>query len=451
MVTQWGAVLVVLTQALALGQEEFEYKVYGEAPRLLLTERRLRLLKRERERDSIRWQQFHALMAGKAVMPEAGFASALYGVVTGDAAHCRAAAVSAAGARQAALVYDWCKESLPGAAKQALETRLRQTMAAAPATVQEARNRVFAALAAADLDPAGSEKALRSVVEEWWKAKLVPQLKAGRQPFANRDSIYALTELLHVIRDNLRIEMVEQAPAWFDQLSALQMLTCYPASYPAAENDYRIPAYTAAGDPDLNEAALSRAAGLALVAYDANAQANQFLQGWLMLDRFLMRGAFGIVYEFLWANPYQPGLSYYYMPDLFHAHGRLIVRSSWEEDAVWFGYWDGQAQVFQDGKRMAVDLRKPMAPVKVGSTQVLIGQAGLRFETGVAPPPEEEERKTPGEEYAFVLGLKPGGKYDVEVDGEEMYEAAADGGGILSLKFNRGRRVGVRIKEARPL
>ena len=34
-----------------------EYRVYNPHPRLLLTAQRLRLLKRERDRDSMRWHQ----------------------------------------------------------------------------------------------------------------------------------------------------------------------------------------------------------------------------------------------------------------------------------------------------------------------------------------------------------------------------------------------------------
>ena len=41
---------------------------------------------------------------------------------------------------------------------------------------------------------------------------------------------------------------------------------------------------------------------------------TQLLQGFLMNDRFLMRGTLGIAYETMWANPYQPGLSYYHVP-----------------------------------------------------------------------------------------------------------------------------------------
>src|SRR5208283_1075003 len=57
--------------------------VSADHPRLFLRAGRLRLLRRERERHSMRWQQFEALISGKAPMPEPGFAQALYYQVAG--------------------------------------------------------------------------------------------------------------------------------------------------------------------------------------------------------------------------------------------------------------------------------------------------------------------------------------------------------------------------------
>ena len=444
MLTQFA--VPVLALWLGSAQEEYDYKVYSDAPRLLLRERRLRLLRRERERESLRWQQFSLLMEGKAAMPEAGFASALYGIVTNSAESCRAA-VRGAGAdvRQAALVFDWCADQLSQADKASLIARLRPQLAQKTTDMLGARNRVFAALALADLDPAGSEKALREVVEGWWKPHVVPLLTARRYPLTAPDRIYALMEIAHVLRDNLKLELRDTAPAWFDELPALQMLSTYPAPWPATENEYRIPVFEGAGEPDLRLAALSRAASLALVAFDTNAQPQQFLQGWLLLDRFLMRGAFGIPYEFLWANPYQPGLSYYYMPDVYLTHGRLLIRSSWEEDATWFGYWDGKAQFFRDGARSSVNVDSAPGVVEVGDARVYFAGAGMKFDSGELPVDEEARKR---EQLVFILHLKPMAHYDVDVDGEEMTEVAADEGGILALKFARGRKVSVRVKPA---
>ena len=47
-----------------------DFKVYTERPRLLLNQRRLKLLRRERDRQSLRWNQFELLMKGKAALPE---------------------------------------------------------------------------------------------------------------------------------------------------------------------------------------------------------------------------------------------------------------------------------------------------------------------------------------------------------------------------------------------
>ncbi len=58
-------------------QSEDEFRVYTEHPRLILTAQRLRLLKRERERESQRWRQFELLVKGSANLPEPGFALAL--------------------------------------------------------------------------------------------------------------------------------------------------------------------------------------------------------------------------------------------------------------------------------------------------------------------------------------------------------------------------------------
>src|ERR1700685_3223784 len=53
------------------------FKVYTEGPRLLLRPQRLRLLRRERERRSLRWDQFETLWTANAPFPEPGWVPAL--------------------------------------------------------------------------------------------------------------------------------------------------------------------------------------------------------------------------------------------------------------------------------------------------------------------------------------------------------------------------------------
>ena len=54
------ALLLALSAAGQTTDEDFH--VYKDHPRLILTAQRLKLLRRERERQSPRWQQFDALM-----------------------------------------------------------------------------------------------------------------------------------------------------------------------------------------------------------------------------------------------------------------------------------------------------------------------------------------------------------------------------------------------------
>ena len=76
--------LSLLLATAALAQDE--YRVYTEHPRLFLTAQRLRLLKRERDRESMRWRQFDLLVRAAAEMREPGFALGLHYAVSGDAA-----------------------------------------------------------------------------------------------------------------------------------------------------------------------------------------------------------------------------------------------------------------------------------------------------------------------------------------------------------------------------
>src|SRR5579871_5204766 len=100
-VTQWGfsmratifACLCLVAAAIPVAAQSSleEYRVYNSHPRLLLTTQRLRLLKRERDRDSMRWRQFSLLVRSAAQLPEQGFANALAYVVTGDDAFAKRA------------------------------------------------------------------------------------------------------------------------------------------------------------------------------------------------------------------------------------------------------------------------------------------------------------------------------------------------------------------------
>ena len=248
--------------------------------------------------------------------------------------------------------------------------------------------------------------------------------------------------MLHALRDNLKIDLRESAAAYFKDLPLAHLTGHYPAPFAGPENEFLIPVYLHDGNPDPADAAMSRAAGLAMVAYDTNALESQLLQGWLMRDRFMMRGSLGAVYEFLWANPYQPGLNYDQVPLVFHEPytGEVFARTSWDEDATWIGYFEGRLQLFQNGR---------LQTLRAGRG----GQPRSRSEPRPSPA---RPRGTPRSsawriETLFVLGLAPRSEYAVEIDDQELEFLDTDAGGTLMVPASGSADVGVRVKLRGPI
>ncbi len=434
-----------LLLAAGCGQaQDEELRVYTEHPRLILTAQRLRLLKRERERESQRWRQFELLVKGSANLPEPGFALALYYAVADDNAAGKRAVEWALGPaddlRQLALVYDWCQPILTPQQSAALAAKIRRRLSQRPAGngLLAQRDRVLALIATTDDPQHPEEVPLGDFVRQWWRAGFARSL-AGGATLPQLSDVYPLLEILHAVRDNLRIDLREDALNYFAHLPTYLIAANYPAPYRAPENEFRIPVYLGAGQPDLQGAALARAAGLSMVAYDNNGLENQFLQGWLIQDRFLMMTPFGAPYEFLWANPYQPGLSYYQLPLVFHDpnSGALFVRSAWDEDADWFGLYAGEAQLFHDGHVTVVNQgasgSSAPKPLQLGDSSVILGRTPFQFSMDGGT--------------ILAIGLKPRQKYLVETDDEEMREISTDRAGTFVLQYPSGRVAGIRVHE----
>ncbi|MEO8096312.1 MAG: hypothetical protein ABI811_01315 [Acidobacteriota bacterium] len=423
-------------QAQNAANDADDFHVYRDAPRLLLNAQRLRLLERERERQSVRWQAFDALISGQAPMPEAGFAWSLYYRVAhsdtaGRNAITWALSDGARDLRQLALVFDWCGPLLTKAEADRLATKIQAGMAQPATTVQGQAARAFAAIALADRLPDAGDSVLRDIAR-WWRTTVI----VNGQPQVARDQLYPLLELLHAIRDNTRVDLRQTAPDYFTTLPLDYIAGHYPAPYPSAENDFRVPVFSGSGEPDVTLAARSRAAGLALVALDTNAVNHQYVQGFVMSDRFIMRGAYGVPYEFLWANPYQPGLAYQTLPLAFHDEitGHVFARTDWEEDAVWIGYFDGVLQMFRDGGIQTLRRGSVIAPIHIGTAVVMVSgdtnTARLRLDS----------------QNLFVLGLAPLTEYGVEIDDQELEYLTTDIGGTLVVKVPEGTDAGVRLR-----
>ncbi|HWE48895.1 MAG TPA: hypothetical protein VG273_03855 [Bryobacteraceae bacterium] len=434
-----------------LGQNRPDsFKVYSESPRLLLRPARLKLLRRERERRSLRWDQFETLWTAGAQFPELGLAQALRYQIAGDRDSGTRAVAWAVGpgadVRQIALIADWCGPLISKEDLGLIQTKLRREIADSKSvkTLADARNKLFAAVVLSDSEPAGSEKAIEGIYDGFWTGSLIPALRGARDTVPNPDA-YALMEIMHVFRDNLNFDLRETFPKWFEQHPILHLMAHYPAPWPDADNEFRIPADETieSRGPDVRKAALSRAAELAMVAYDANIASSQLLQGWLTNDRFLMRGTFGMPYELLWANPYQPGLSYQHVPLALHDEigGQLYVRSSWDDDASWIGFFKGQLQLFQNGSVTRIDPQLSREPLDIDAAVVFFARNSKRFQT---PAPRVAEADASN---VFMVGLERGRPYHVEIDGEEMVEETADPGGIIFLRGIPGA-TGVRLGPA---
>ena len=437
----------VLLAALAAGSVMAqEFRVYTEHPRLFLQPRKLGLLQKEKQRQSVRWQQFETLIKAEGALPEPGLANALYSQVSGDTSYCAKAVdwaqTDGAGLRELALVFDWCQPSLTERTSEALATKIERGIQAASkdSSIPAVRDRVLAAVALAERSPGLSEQQLRLAVEQWWRGQMVSAFNNGRDAIP-RDQLLALFDILHAVRDNLKLDLRDSAPGYFGDLPASLMLSYYPSPYPAAENQYYVPAVKGGGQPDVRRAALARAAGLCLVSYDAASEEQQFLQGWLTQDRFMLRSAFGAPYEFLWENPYQPGLSYYHFPLFFHnkSVGALFLRSSWDEDATWLGYLDGELQIFdKDGLKIVAN-QPASKPIRIGNAAVYVLSGERSFRV---TPPEVDT--------VFFLGLRPNAAYAVEVQGEKKSTGKTDPGGILAVSVLERPGAEVRIRETAP-
>jgi hypothetical protein len=430
------SILGAIPAARALAQTRPDsFRVYSDSPRLFLRPARLKLLRREKERQSLRWEQFETLWNGNAPFLEPGWSAALRYQIAQDEATGRRAIAWAIGAqatdvRQLALVADWCAPLLSGSDQTRIFAKLQRALnGPAPKTLGDARNKMFAAIALSEVQPDAAEKAIRDVFENYWLTTFLPPVREARAQVTNADAC-AMMELLHVFRDNLNFDLRDTFPAWFKEYPLVHLMAHYPPPFPAAENEYRIPAERdiQKTGPDLSHAALSRAAELAMVAFDSNSPETQLLQGFLMNDRFAMRGTFGIAYELMWANPYQPGLSYYHVPLAIHdaIGGQLFVRSTWEDDASWIGFFDGQLQLFADGSVTRIDPSLAHEPMDIEEATVFFARNTKKFKVPVRKTEEALDD-------VFIVGLDPKKPYHIEVDGEEMMEDFADPGGIVYL------------------
>ena len=91
------------------------------------------------------------------------------------------------------------------------------------------RSRLLAAVALSGHVPDVPEREIGEVVHKWWEGEIVPALNGGREAI-RRDDVFALMEILHVVRDNFNSDLREAAPHFFSDLPAVQLLELLPCN-----------------------------------------------------------------------------------------------------------------------------------------------------------------------------------------------------------------------------
>ena len=84
------------------------------------------------------------------------------------------------------------------------------------------------------------------------------------------------------------------------------------------------------------------------------------------------------------------------VPLIFHSpdFGKLFVRSSWDDDASWFGYFDGVMQMFSEGRLTPLNVQLNSPPISLKEALICFAQRARRFRVTL----DEEEA-------VFILGL----------------------------------------------
>jgi hypothetical protein len=276
-----------------------------EPPQLLLTPKRLKRLQRDRERQTARWINFENRVNSVPDSSERGFELALYYAVTRDETHGREAIQWALGhkcaTRQVALILDWCAALISDAERQKLIT---------PDCTAGIAGRV------AQLEPVRDALFMRIVRGEE-TGHLATGKELERSGLTDPRELYAACEYIEAVRQTQHLDLRQDDAAFFKLLPAEFLLSMKPA-------ELAHPPWQAS------------AAALALVSLDPNLEGSQFLQGWAIEDRQMIREGPGVAYELLWGDPYLPGVSYQNLdPWSYDPSGRLLARTDWSIHACW--------------------------------------------------------------------------------------------------------------------
>lgn len=362
-------------------------------PHLLLTPRRLHRLKLDRQRQTDRWMNFEQRVKSVTESPERGFELALYYAVTQDEQAGRAA-VSWALAHpseieQRLLVADWCAQTLSAADQESL-TDVPRVPGISADLAGAARNLIFQSIIRSQ-DPSAEFKsawdaALRSLKNDpsmWRPAQL-----------------YSLFEALDAMQTSFHTDLRRDDSELFSQLPAIFLLSLSPEQLEQPEWKTRL-------------------AGLMMVNVDPNLQASSFVQGWAMEDPKQQKEGPGVAHEFLWANPYLPGLGYYNMEPWVYLRdsGFLIARTNWDSGACVI-------------KRTAAKFEAERCAPDVQTMPATFSKLTLLPMTQPCVQVKQNANRT-----TILSGLKPGSEVSWRNESNKR-TGIADSAGLLRLPFD---------------
>jgi hypothetical protein len=301
------------------------------APQLLLNSQTLRRLKRDRERQTVRWANFERRVQTVSDSPQRGFELALYYALTGDQAKGKEAVQWAKAhkceRRQLALVLDWCSDLISAEDAKAIGEACPTQQGAEGVDLRAARDAIFLKVALGrdigDADLGG------------WK-DLDAQLQQGK--FRNGEDVIAAVEYVSAVRTATHEDLRERDRRFFSGLPAQFLLAMKPS--------------------ELEQPGWARhVAALALVNLDPNLEGSQYLQGWAAGGRQQLQDGPGVAYELLWGDPYLPGIAYQNMqPWFYDDNGHLFARTDWDPKSCWISVAPDKVESVQCAHN---DLRQP--------------------------------------------------------------------------------------------
>ncbi len=208
-------------------------------------------------------------------------------------------------------------------------------------------------------------------------ARSSPALKRGRERGAARRCLRPVGAAARASATTPIWTCAKSPASFFKDFPIEHLMSYYPAAFRGAGK--RLPHRRRAqlGEPDLRLAALSRAADLAMVAYDTNAPETQLLQGWLMHDqvhaaRHVRRALRVPVGQSLSARPQLLSRCRWSITTPISA--ACSCAPSWEDSAWWFGYFDGvDAECSATASVTRAQSQADRKPVSFGERVVCFG------------------------------------------------------------------------------